>query len=102
MRKISQALRSSTRYDHNRKTSAAAKRPVGEEIRISSIRSIDLRLVDDLVDFVRGRGFVLDFSDSSFSEFFTSELQVNIDDPQYAEHGGSKGKRLRAFFAKVR
>ncbi len=30
---------------------------------ISAIRSIDLRLVDDLVDFVRGPGFVLDFSD---------------------------------------
>jgi hypothetical protein len=50
--------------------------------RISSIRSIDLRLVDDLVDFVRGRGFVLDFSDSSFSEFFATELKVNIDDPK--------------------
>lgn len=64
---------------------------------ISSIRSIDLRLVDDLVDFVRGPGFVLDFSDTSFAEFFTSELKVNIDDPQYAVNGGSKGKRLRYF-----
>ena len=64
---------------------------------ISSIRSIDLRVVDDLVDFVRGPGFVLDFSDSSFAEFFTSELKVNIDDPQYAVNGGSKGKRLRYF-----
>jgi Restriction endonuclease len=49
------------------------------------------------VDFVRGRGFVLDFSDASFSEFFATELKVNIDDPKYAEHGGSKGKRLRCF-----
>jgi hypothetical protein len=54
-----------------------------------------LRLVDDLVDFVRGRSFVLDFSDTSFSEFFASELKINIDDPKYAVHGGSKGKRLR-------
>ncbi len=52
------------------------------------------------MDFVRGRGFVLDFSDSSFSEFFASEIQVNIDEPQYAEHGGSKGKRLRSFLQK--
>ncbi|WP_395821759.1 restriction endonuclease [Devosia sp.] len=62
---------------------------------ISSIRSIDLRLIDDLVDFVRGPGFVLDFSDPNFSDFFASELKINIDDPKYAANGGSKGKRLR-------
>lgn len=64
---------------------------------ISSIRSIDLRLVDDLVDFVRGPGFVLDFSDTSFADFFASELKVNIDDPKFSANGGSKGKRLRYF-----
>lgn len=53
--------------------------------------------MDDLVDFVRGQGFVLDFSDKSFSDFFASELKVNIDDPKYAVNGGSKGKRLRYF-----
>ena len=52
------------------------------------------------MDFVRGRGFVLDFSDASFSEFFKTELKVNIDDAKYAEHGGSKGKRLRCFLQK--
>jgi hypothetical protein len=40
---------------------------------------------------------VLDFSDTSFSDFFASELKVNIDDPRYAANGGSKGKRLRYF-----
>ena len=50
-----------------------------------------MKLIDDLVDFIRGRGYVLDFSDSTFSDFFTSELDVDIDDPIYAEHGGSKG-----------
>ena len=64
---------------------------------ISTIRSLDLQLVDDLVDFVRGRGFVLDFSDASFADFFASELKVNIDDPKYAVKGGPKGKRLRYF-----
>ncbi|MGN8113972.1 restriction endonuclease [Labrys sp. 22185] len=57
--------------------------------------------MDDLVEFVRGRGYVLDFSDSSFSEFFAAELDVDIDDPIYAEHGGSKGKRLRCFLQKI-
>lgn len=64
---------------------------------ISSIRSIDLRFIDDLVDFVRGPGFVLDFSDTRFSDFFASELRINIEDPKYANNGGSKGKRLRYF-----
>lgn len=40
---------------------------------------------------------MLDFSDPSFSDFFASELKVNIDDPKYAVKGGSKGKRLRYF-----
>ncbi|KQT29074.1 MULTISPECIES: restriction endonuclease [unclassified Bradyrhizobium] len=44
---------------------------------------------------------MLDFSDPSFSEFFAAELDVDIDDPIYAEHGGSKGKRLRCFLQKV-
>lgn len=40
---------------------------------------------------------MLDFSDKSFSDFFASELKVNIDDPKFAVNGGSKGKRLRYF-----
>jgi hypothetical protein len=59
-----------------------------------------LRLVGDLVDFVRGHGFVLNFSDASFSEFLVSELMVNIDDPTYTEHGGSKGKRPHCYLQK--
>ncbi|HDX0928499.1 TPA: restriction endonuclease [Stenotrophomonas maltophilia] len=39
----------------------------------------------------------MDFSDRTFSEFFSSELNVNIDDPKYAVNGRSKGKRLRQF-----
>jgi hypothetical protein len=58
-------------------------------------------LIDDLVEFVRGRGYVLDFSDTSFSQFFAAEVDVDIDDPIYAEHGGSKGKRLRCFLQKI-
>lgn len=49
------------------------------------------------MDFVRGPGFVLDFSDTSFADFFSSELSTDIDDAKYAVRGGSKGKRLRYF-----
>lgn len=68
---------------------------------MSSLRQIDLKVVDELVDFVRGRGYVLDFSDSTFTQFFAEELDVDIDDPVYADMGGSKGKRLRRFLQKV-
>lgn len=50
---------------------------------------------------MRGRGYVLDFSDPSFADFFAAELDVDIDNPIYAENGGSKGKRLRCFLQKV-
>ena len=40
---------------------------------------------------------MLDFSDRSFSDFFATEIEINIDDPKYAANGGSKGKRLRYF-----
>lgn len=68
---------------------------------MSSLRTIDLMVVDDLVDFVRGRGYVLEFSDQGFSQFFATELNVDIDDPAYAVNGGSKGKRLKCFLQKI-
>lgn len=68
---------------------------------MSSLRTIDLGVVDDLVGFIRGRGYVLNFSDASFSQFFATELDIDIDDPAYADFGGSKGKRLRRFLQKV-
>jgi hypothetical protein len=40
---------------------------------------------------------VLDFSDTSLSDFFAPEPEVNSDDPKYAVNGGSKGKSLRYF-----
>jgi len=68
---------------------------------MSSLRSIDLRFIAELVEFIRGRGYVLDFSDSSFSIFFETELDIDIDDKLYAANGGSKGKRLQTFLARV-
>lgn len=53
------------------------------------------------MDFIRGTGYVLDFSDSSFIEFFATELDVDIEDGRYSDMGGSKGKRLRRFLQLV-
>ena len=58
-----------------------------------NIRSIDMLFLDEL--FEMGGGYVLNFSDRTMSRFFAEELNVDIDDPVYAEQGGSKGKRLR-------
>src|SRR5687768_7736797 len=61
----------------------------------TKIRAIDLRLIDDL--FEMGGGYVLDFSNRTFAEFFADELGVDIDSPQFDADGTSKAKRLRFF-----
>ncbi|MFL0418623.1 restriction endonuclease [Sphingomonas sp. 179-I 2A4 NHS] len=67
---------------------------------MSSLRSIDLSLVDEIF---RGgeKGYVLDFSNRTFTDFFARELSIDIDAPQYAADGISKGKRLRCFLGQV-
>ena len=57
------------------------------------IRTIDMRLIDDL--FGMRSGYVLDFSDRTFAEFFGEELGIKIDDPKFFVEGSSKAKRLR-------
>ncbi len=54
-----------------------------------------MRLVEDL--FKMSGGYVLDFTNQTFSEFFNDELGVNIDDTRYYVEGSSKAKRLRYF-----
>lgn len=67
---------------------------------MSSLRSIELSLIDEIF---RGneKGYVLDFSNRTFADFFVRELDVDIDAPQYAVDGISKGKRLRCFLGQV-
>lgn len=62
---------------------------------MGAIRSIDMRLIDDL--FEMGGGYVLDFSNRTFTEFFSEELNVDIDDPKFKVEGTSKANRLRFF-----
>ena len=71
-----------------------------KDCQISSLRPIEIKVIDDIVDFARGRGYVLDFSDREMSHFF-GVLGIDIDDPAYAENGGSKGNRLRTFLRKT-
>lgn len=66
---------------------------------MTNIRAIDMLFLDDL--FEMGGGYVLNFSDRTFAQFFAEELNLDIDDQAYAVNGGSKGKRLRHFLQTV-
>ncbi|WP_245490274.1 restriction endonuclease [Mesorhizobium sp. M7A.F.Ca.US.011.01.1.1] len=66
---------------------------------MTNIRAIDMMVLDDVFDM--GGGYVLNFSDRTFAQFFAEELNIDIDDPIYARTGGSKGKRLRCFLQTV-
>jgi len=66
---------------------------------MSNIRPIDMMLIDDIFDM--GGGYVLNFSDRTFAQFFAEELNIDICDPVYARTGNSKGKRLRCFLQTV-
>lgn len=65
---------------------------------MSNLRSIELELMDHLTGM--SSGYVLNFTNKTFQEFFMDEVGVNIYDDAYADGGESKGKRLRSFFRK--
>lgn len=68
---------------------------------MSNIRSIDMMFLDDILDTGNGKGYVLNFSDATFTRFFAEELNIDIDAPIYAQNGRSKGKRLRCFLQAI-
>lgn len=59
------------------------------------IRHIDKQLLESA--FGMGNGYVLNFSDKTFAEYFAS-IGINIDDDKYKVNGTSKAARLRAFW----
>jgi len=62
---------------------------------MGKIRTLDMVLIDDL--FRMGDGYVLNFSDRTFADFFAEELNIDINHPRYRAEGTSKAKRLRFF-----
>ena len=59
------------------------------------IRSMDMPIIDRV--FVMEYGYVLNFSNRTFAEFFHEEFNVDIYDEIWAIQGGSKAKRLRYY-----
>ena len=65
----------------------------------ATIRTVDMRVLDKV--FGMEGGYVLDFSNRTFAEFFREELRVEIYDSSWAVQGESKAKRLRYFLRKA-
>jgi hypothetical protein len=63
---------------------------------MSSLKVIEKRVFEDL--FGMASGYVLDFSNNTFAEFFRDTAKINIYADKYAINGESKAKRLRAFW----
>lgn len=59
------------------------------------LKSIDVRLLEDV--FEMHGGYVLDFTNPTFAEFFGEELGVSIYDSAFASSGNSKANRLRCY-----
>lgn len=60
-----------------------------------NLKSSEIRILDEI--FNMSDGYVLDFSNPTFANFFHDELDVDINDPKYLVEGASKAKRLRYF-----
>ena len=67
--------------------------------KLTGIRSMDFPIIDKV--FAMEGGFVLNFSNRTFGEFFRDELNVDIDDPRWSVQGESKAKRLRYYLRQV-
>lgn len=63
---------------------------------MSSLTALERRQFEDL--FEMGEGYVLDFSNSSFAEFFRNDMGVAIYADKYSSTGDSKARRLRTFW----
>ena len=63
---------------------------------MSSLNAGEKRLFERL--FGMSTGYVLNFSDATFGEFFLDNADVDIHSERYKLSGGSKAKKLRAFW----
>ena len=64
---------------------------------MSNLDHIEKRRLEDLLGM--GSGYVLDFTNRSFEEFF-QDLDIDISQSEYEINGTSKANRLRAFWKK--
>lgn len=63
---------------------------------MSSLATNDKQILETL--FQMGGGYVVNFSDRTFAEFFRDDIGVDIDDARYLYASNSKANRLRRFW----
>lgn len=63
---------------------------------VAKLTTNEKEILEELFQ-MRG-GYVLNFSDRTFGEFFQNDLALNIFDPKYNYASGSKANRLRGFW----
>ena len=63
---------------------------------MSALTAIEKQRFEDL--FGMSGGYVMNFKDRTFAEFFRQDVGVNIYDTRYSYNGTSKAKRLRAYW----
>ena len=62
---------------------------------MASLKRSEMRFLDEVFDM--RSGYVLDFSNRTFSEFFEDEFGIQIYQEKYQSRGGSKANLLRGF-----
>ena len=65
---------------------------------MADLTMLEKRKLENL--FGMGSGYVLDFSNRTFAEFFRETVDRNIYDEAYNQGSGSKANRMRAFWQK--
>lgn len=68
---------------------------------MSSIKPTEMKFLDQVFERPGEAGYLLDFSNRTFSEFFKDELNVDIDDAAFQQSGTSKMNRFRCFLRSV-
>ena len=98
-RKLS-ACRSTTRAYGSvaRRSNDAAEQPLRG--RMVDLKRSEISLIERFVAWPRGLGYVLDYSDRTFEEFFEDEFRIEIYVPAYQERGTSKRHHLIGFCLK--
>lgn len=64
---------------------------------MAKLKETEFDLIKRYVSHPKGRGYVADFNDQTFSTWFRDTWEVDIDDPKYENDGTSKGNRLISF-----
>jgi hypothetical protein len=62
---------------------------------MANLKRSDMRFIDEV--FAMGEGYVLNFSNRTFDEFFEDEFRINIFQQRYQGRGTSKANHLRGF-----